>query len=197
MSSLDGLTPLTELEAVNVILATTASSPISSLDENEITDASLARNTLRATLVEVQTQGLSFNNETGYTITPDQSGYIILPRNTLKVDTDGSDVGTNVVQRGTKLYNKDDHTYLWTKSVSLDITFGFPFEELPPYVANYCTIRAARKYQDQYFGDNAVHSFTEQDELVARAALMDAEIETTDPNMLTDSQFMQGLLARR
>jgi hypothetical protein len=197
MSSLDGLTPLTELEAVNVILATTASSPISSLDENEITDASLARNTLRATLVEVQTQGLSFNNETGYTITPDQSGYIILPRNTLKVDTDGADVGTNVVQRGTKLYNKDDHTYLWTKSVSLDITFGFPFEELPPYVANYCTIRAARKYQDQYFGDNAVHSFTEQDELVARAALMDAEIETTDPNMLTDSQFMQGLLARR
>lgn len=197
MSSLDGLTPLTELEAVNVILATTASSPISSLDENEITDASLARNTLRATLVEVQTQGLSFNNETGYTITPDQSGYIILPRNTLKVDTDGADVGTNVVQRGTKLYNKDAHTYLWTKPVSLDITFGFPFEELPPYVANYCTIRAARKYQDQYFGDNAVHSFTEQDELVARAALMDAEIETTDPNMLTDSQFMQGLLARR
>ncbi|MBY5581856.1 hypothetical protein [Rhizobium leguminosarum] len=197
MSSLDGLTPLTELEAVNVILATTSSSPISTLDENEITDASLARNTLRATLVEVQTQGLSFNTETNYKITPDQTGMIILPRNTLKVDTDGSDATINVVQRGTKLYNKDDHTYIWTKPVSLEITLGFPFEELPPYVANYCVIRAARKYQDQYFGDGQVHSFTEQDELVARASLMDAEIDLADPNMLTDSQFMQGLLARR
>ncbi|MBY5849790.1 hypothetical protein HFN51_04360 [Rhizobium leguminosarum] len=197
MSSLDGLVPLSELEAVNVILATTSSSPISTLDENEITDASLARNTLRATLVEVQTQGLSFNTESNYKITPDQNGNIILPRNTLKVDTDGSDAQINAVQRGTKLYNKDDHTYLWTKPVSLEITLGLAYDELPPYVANYCVIRAARKYQDQYFGDGQVHSFTEQDELVARASLMDAEIDLADPNMLTDSQFMQGLLARR
>jgi hypothetical protein len=197
MSSLAGLTPLTELEAINIMLATTASSPISTLDENEITDASLARNTLRATLVEVQTQGLSFNNETGYMIAPDQDGYIILPRNTLRVDTDGANAPTNVVQRGTKLYNKDDHTYIWPASVSLDITFGLDFEDLPPYVANFCVIRAARRYQDQYFGDAAVHSYTLNDEMVAQAAMMNAEIETADPNMLTDSQFMQGLLARR
>ncbi len=197
MSSLSSLTPLTELEAINVILATSTQAPISTLEDNQITDASLAANTLRATLVEVQTQGLTFNNETNYEISPDQNGYIILPRNTLKVDTDGADADINVVQRGTKLYNKDDHTFVWTKAVSLDITFGFTFEELPPYVANYCVIRAARKYQDQYFGDGQIHSYTEQDEAIARAAMIEAEIDTADPNMLTDSQFMQGLLARR
>jgi hypothetical protein len=197
MSSLDGLTPLTELEAINVMLATSTQSPISTLDDDQITDASLARNTLRATLVEVQSQGLSFNNETGYTISPDQNGYIILPRNTLRVDTDGADASINAVQRGTKLYNKDDHTFVWTKPVSLDITFGFAFEDLPPVVANFCMIRAARKYQDQYFGDGQVHSYTAQDELMAQAAMVEAEIATNDPNMLTDSQFMQGLLARR
>ena len=196
MSSLDGLTPLTELEAINVMLATSTQSPISTLDDNQITDASLARNTLRATLVEVQSQGLSFNTESNYTISPDQNGYIILPRNTLKVDTDGSDASTNAVQRGTKLYNKDDHTFIWKAPVSLEIVFGFSFEELPPVVANYCMIRAARKYQDQYFGDAQVHSYTANDELWAQSALLEAEIESSDPNMLNDSQFMQGLLAR-
>jgi hypothetical protein len=196
MSSLDGLVPLSELEAINVILATSTQSPISTLDDNQITDASLARNTLRATLVEVQTQGLSFNTETGYVISPDQNGYIILPRNTLKVDTDGASAGTNAVQRGTKLYNKDDHTFFWTAPVTLEITLGLSFDEMPPVVANFCVIRAARKYQDQYFGDSQVHSYTAQDELVAQAAMMEAEIESTDPNMLTGSQFMQGLLAR-
>jgi hypothetical protein len=196
MSSLYGLTPLTELEAVNVMLATTADSPISTLEDNQIIDASLARNTLRAVLVEVQSQGLSFNTESNYVIAPDQNGFILLPKNTLKVDTDGADASTDAVQRGTRLYNKDDHTYIWTKPVSVEITFGLLFEELPPVVANYCVIKAARKYQDQYFGDDHVHSYTSQDELVAQAAVMNAEIETTDPNMLTGSQFMQGLLAR-
>ncbi|TCR92580.1 hypothetical protein [Rhizobium sp. BK376] len=196
MSALDGITPLTELEAINVILATSTQAPISTLDDVEVTDASLARNTLRATLIEVQTQGLSFNNETGYIISPDQNGFIILPRNTLKVDTDGDDADTNAVQRGTKLYNKDTHSFVWDKPVSLDIVLAFAFDELPPIVANYCVIRAARKYQDQYFGDSQVHSYTEQDELIAQAAMLEAELDTNDPNMLTDSTFMQGLLAR-
>jgi len=197
MSSLDGLTPLTELEAINVILATTANSPISTMDDNQIIDASLASNTLRSVLVEVQTQGLSFNTETNYVISPDQNGFIVLPRNTLRVDTYGDDASTDAVQRGTKLYNKDDHTFVWTKPVSLEITFGLPYDELPPVVANYCVIRAARKYQDQYFSDNYVHSYTANDEQQALARLMDAEIDSTDPNMLNDSTFMQGLLARR
>jgi hypothetical protein len=197
MSSLDGLTPLTELEAINVILATTANSPISTMDDNQIIDASLASNTLRSVLVEVQTQGLSFNTESKYIIAPDQNGFIVLPRNTLRVDTDGDDASTDAVQRGTKLYNKDDHTFVWTKPVSLEITLGLPFEELPPVVANYATIKAARKYQDQYFSDNYVHSYTATDEAFALARVMDAEIDSTDPNMLNDSTFMQGLLARR
>ncbi|MER9628895.1 hypothetical protein [Mesorhizobium sp. M0296] len=191
-----GLTPLTELEAINEILATSAESPVSALEDNQVIDASLAMNTLRATSVEVQTVGWNFNSEDGVSITPDQNGEIILPRNVLKVDTSGESSSINAVQRGQRLYNKGDRTYQFAGPVTVDWVLGLDFEELPSTARLFITIRAARKYQDRYFGDQATHSYTLQDEQIARAAMMEEELDSADPNMLTDSQFMQQLRGR-
>ncbi|RVP50016.1 phage tail protein [Sinorhizobium medicae] len=191
-----GLTPLTELEAINEILATGSDSPISTLEENTVIDASLAMNTLRATSVEVQTRGWNFNTEDSLKITPDQEGAIRLPRNTLKVDTVGESAGINGVQRGLRLYNKTDKTYTFASPVTVDLVLGLDFEELPSTARLYITIRAARKYQDRYFGDQSTHSYTSQDELTAQSVMMAEELESTDPNMLTGSQFNQDLRAR-
>ncbi|RVH82049.1 phage tail protein [Sinorhizobium medicae] len=191
-----GLTPLTELEAINEILATGSDSPISTLEENTVIDASLAMNTLRATSVEVQTRGWNFNTEESLKITPDQEGAIRLPRNTLKVDTVGESAGINGVQRGLRLYNKTDKTYTFGSPVTVDLVLGLDFEELPSTARLYITIRAARKYQDRYFGDQSTHSYTSQDELTAQSVMMGEELESTDPNMLTGSQFNQDLRNR-
>ncbi|MDX0455490.1 phage tail protein [Sinorhizobium medicae] len=191
-----GLTPLTELEAINEILATGSESPISTLEENVVIDAALAMNTLRATSVEVQTRGWNFNTEDALQIQPDQEGTILLPRNTLKVDTTGESSGINAVQRGERLYNKTDKTYEFTGPVTVDLILGLDFEEMPSSARVYITIRAARKYQDRYFGDPNSHSYTQQDELEARSVLMSEELESTDPNMLSGSQFMTDLRNR-
>lgn len=192
----DGLPPLTELEAINEILATGSDSPISTLEDNVVIDASLAKNTLRATSVEVQTRGWNFNSDEGLKITPDQLGNIRLPRNTLKVDTTGESANLNCVQRGTRLYNKTDFTYVFESPVTVNIVYGLAFEELPSSARLYITIKAARKYQDRYVGDDAMHSYTKADEEAARAALMDEEIDSVGPNMLKDSQFIQRLTGR-
>ncbi|MDW9519130.1 phage tail protein [Sinorhizobium meliloti] len=191
-----GLTPLTELEAVNEILATGSESPISTLEDNVIIDASLAMNTLRATSVEVQTRGWNFNTEESWKIAPDNAGEIRLPLNTLKVDTVGESAGLNCVQRGQRLYNKGDHSYNFDGPVTVDLVVGLDFEELPSTARLYITIRSARKYQDRYFGDPNTHSYTQQDELIALSAMMDEELQSTDPNMLSDSQFIQDLRSR-
>lgn len=191
-----GLTPLTELEAINEILATGSDSPISTLEDNVVIDAALAKNTLRATSVEVQTRGWNYNTEEGLQITPDQEGFIRLPLNTLKVDTVGESASINAVQRGQRLYNKTDRTLVFTSPVSVDLVLGLDFGELPSTARMYITIRAARKYQDRYFGDPNTHSYTLQDELTAQAAMLDEELESRDPNMLDDSQFIQDLRAR-
>ncbi|AIK68521.1 putative tail tubular protein A [Mesorhizobium phage vB_MloP_Lo5R7ANS] len=192
----NGLTPLTELEAINEILATSAESPVSTLEENQVIDASLAMNTLRATSVEVQTIGWNFNTEEGVSITPDQNGEIILPRNVLKVDTSGESSSINAVQRGQRLYNKGDRTLKFTTPVTVDWVLGLDFEDLPSTARMFITIRAARKYQDRYFGDQATHSYTLQDEQIARAAMMEEEMDSADPNMLNDSQFSVRLKTR-
>ncbi|KAA3452725.1 phage tail protein [Mesorhizobium sp. SARCC-RB16n] len=192
----NGLTPLTELEAINEILATGAESPVSTLEENQVIDASLAMNTLRATSVEVQTAGWNFNSEEGVSIAPDQNGEIILPPNVLRVDTSGESAATNAVQRGLRLYDKGNRTTIFEGPVTVDWVLGLDFEDLPSTARLYITIRAARKYQDRYFGDQAVHSYTSQDEQIARAAMMQEEMDSNDANMLSDSQFMTKLRGR-
>jgi Tail tubular protein len=190
-----GIAPLTELEAINEILATGSESPISTLEENVVIDASLAMNTLRATSVEVQTRGWNFNTLDGIALNPDQLGFVRLPRNTLKVDTTGESASTNAVQRGLRLFNKSDNTYEWDGPVTVDLVEALEFEELPSTARVYITIRAARKYQDRYFGDPNTHSYSKQDEVEARAALLEEEIASTDPNML-NSDFARRLQSR-
>ncbi|MER9596120.1 hypothetical protein [Mesorhizobium sp. M0244] len=190
-----GLTPFTELEAINEILATGSESPVSTLDENTVIDASLAMNTLRATSVEVQTRGWNFNTENNLVIAPDQDGTVVLPRNTLGVDTVGETASINAVQRGLRLYNETDKTYVWTAAPTVTLVVALAFEELPSTARLYITIRAARKYQDRYFGDTASHSYSAADESEAKSTMMDEELRSTGPNML-NSQFARDLQSR-
>ena len=192
----NGLAPLTELEAVNEMLATGSESPVSTLEDNQVIDASLAITTLRATSVEVQTRGWNFNTDENLQITPDQEGLVRLPRNTLKVHMAGESANLNCVQRGLRLYNKTDHTSIFDGPVWVDITYGLDFDELPSTARLYITIKAARKYQDRYFGDPNTHSYTLDDEMRANAAMVEEEIASVGSNMLTDSQSMQRLRGR-
>lgn len=188
-------TPLDELEAVNEILGTGSESPISSIDE-ALGDASIALKLLRTTSVEVQTKGWFFNEEFNVPLAPTSTGEIALPQNILKIDTSGNSAGTNAVQRGTRLYNKTDRSYTFEDTVEVDWVLGLPFEELPASARNYITIRAARKFQDRYFGSDSMHGYTKEDEMMARVELNAEEIDSRDPNMLTDSTFMTTLASR-
>ena len=190
------MTPLTELEAVNEILSTGSESPVSTLNDSEVIDASLALRILRTTSVEVQSDGWFFNEEFGVTLAPDISNEIVLPLNLLKIDTSGADVGTPAVQRGDRLYNKTDRTKEFPNGVTVDMVVALQFEELPSTARNYITIRAARKYQDRYFADNSMHGYTAEDEVIARNALRQEDLDSRDPNMLSNT-FVTTLQARR
>lgn len=191
-----GLTPLSELEAVNEILAAASESPISTLEDNQVIDASLALNTLRSTSVEIQTRGWFFNTEELVEITPDTAKNIILPPNALKVVMAGESASLSCVQRGTRLYNKTDRTLEFESAVFVDLTLGLDFDELPSSARQYITIRAARKYVDRYSGEQASHVYTQGDENTAAMALLDEHIEQTKPNMLNDSTFMTDIVSR-
>lgn len=158
-----------KLAAVNVLLQVLGESPVSSLEASEAVDVSAALNCLDEFDLAVQAEGWSWNREEGLTLTPDTSGTISLPSNCIMmVAAYSSSANTPmVVERGRKLYNKDDHTYTFTDPVTVDLILRLTWEELPEYARRYITIWAAQQFQARLQTSTTVDRIT--DEVVAKA----------------------------
>nr|WP_319513374.1 hypothetical protein [uncultured Cohaesibacter sp.] len=192
-----GITPATELEAVNDIISTIGESPISTLEENEVIDASLALRILRMTSVELQSKGWHFNTEINYLVNPDLAGEIRLPTNTLRVDSVNADADKDLVMRGLRLYDRREQTYNIGAPVYVEMVVGLPYDELTSAFRNYVMIRSGRKFQDRYMGDDLLHKFTKEDETEALVVVKEEELANQDANMLRDSQSVSRILYHR
>lgn len=187
------LQPLTELDAVNIMLGVIGSQPVNTLELAGVSEVSIAHETLHQVSRQVQSIGFRFNTEENYTLQVDVDGYIYVPRNALKVDpSDPND--RDIVYRGNRLYNRRTHSYKFDKEVLVDIVFFLPFEELPQAVRDYVTIRAARVFQARVLGDETTHGFTLQDEQMAYYALMESEMDVGDYNIFNNPDIQRILM---
>lgn len=191
-------TPTTELEAINTILSVIGESPISSLSEiSSVADAVTAQSTLSEVSRQVQTKGWHFNTEKEFELTPaNGTGYISVPSNCLRIDTDTDDRETDVVQRGTRLYDRKKHTYAFEKSLKCEIVVLLPFTDLPQAARHYVTIKAARVFQSRTVGSDALYQFTALDERDALLDLKRNEGITGDYNILTSNSTVYRSLIR-
>lgn len=173
-------TPLTELEAVNQILATVGESPVNTLDNPGVSVASLAQTMLHDVSRTVQSIGFHCNYEEEYPLVPDVNGFIYIPNNTLKIDA--SDKTMDIVQRGNRLYDrrKDKHTFIFTEPVKVDIVFFLAFSDLPQVIRKYITVKAGREFQAKFLSSDIIHRLTERDEMEALYNLQDEEIFCED-----------------
>lgn len=188
-------TPTTVLEAVNAMLHTIGEAPVSTVENSGVLDAVSARQQLSFINREVQTRGWHWNTEPNVTITPTHpEGYIVLPSNTLRVDTSGFSQDIDAVMRGNRLYDRQNHTYEFKRPVTVDLVVLLPFEELPEAARLYITIRAARKFQEGILGSPDLSQFTLRDEIMAKATLEDAEADTADYNILDNVSVREVLL---
>jgi len=171
----------TELEAVNVMLGAIGEQPVNSLDISTISEVSIADDMLYEVSREVQTRGWSFNEEDEYELAVSE-GEIPLPPNCLKVVVTGETDW--IVRRGTRLYNRTDHTYVFTAAVEATIVFFLPFTDLPQAMRNYITLRAARKFQMKVLGSDSILKFTETDENQAWLVLCGEEVDQAGYSMV-------------
>lgn len=170
------LIPLTELEAVNLMLETIGEAPVSTLVDVGIQEVAIASSILHNTSRNVQSLGHTFNNETNYPLLVDSNNEITLPSNTLRVKPMDN---LNIIQRGNRLYDKTNHSYTFDTidQLLVDITFFLPFEELPQAVRQYVYVAASRDFQKKVLGSDTITSFTQEDEARAMAAFMDEEAD--------------------
>jgi hypothetical protein len=179
------LRPSTELEAINFMLATIGESPVNTVEDNGVVDAVLARQFLTMTMRRCQAKGWHWNTEKSLVLARTfPENHVFLPRATLKVDTVGPSSDVDAVIRGGRLYDRANHTYAFEADVTVDLVVMLPFEELSETVRQYVMIAASRSYQEKFVGSEALARFSQRDELMAWADLVNEEAENGDFNVL-------------
>lgn len=191
-------TPTSELDAINTMLDCIGEAPISDIDTTVSVSVSVnkARNVLNETLRSVQQRGWHFNSEEDYPLARNTDNELVLPTNTLRVRSARDYSDFDVVQRGSRLYDRKEHTYTFSKNIKVDIVFLLPFSELHEAARRYVTMLASRTFQGRKQGSEAVYKFTEDDLTTAHIAFMAAESQTSRPNMFTGSASMQRMTNR-
>jgi hypothetical protein len=188
------LSPMTKLDAVNICLSSMGEPHVNSLDTAAI-DAQIASDVIDELSRSVQIRGFNWNREFT-SLSPDISGYINLPENTLKVDSIESSKLTNVVQRGQRLYNVDDGTYTFTEAVRVGLTVLLDFELLPSAARDYIACSAALVNQERVLGSMLLDKFLQQRAQQAWTELQRDELNNADPNILRDNWSVYGTIQR-
>ena len=180
----------TELSAVNSILGSIGQSPVTSLasinsnDELEFVNPEIAfiYQLLREVNVDVQNEGWSFNTEYHVTYSPDTNGYFVIPPNVIRFDVhDNQNIKTtDVVKRNGRLYDKYNHTDVFTSDLSLDVVTLYEFSDLPSVFQRYITYRAAGRAAAQLVANPQLVQLLATQEAQARAACMEYECDQGD-----------------
>jgi len=182
------LTATTELEAVNVLLASIGEAPVSQLGSG-LDEEAIAASTLTEVSRAVQLKGWSWNTEENYPLTKNLIGEIYLPTNALKIDYQS----TRYVTRGQRAYDKTAHTYTLDTNLKATIIFGLSWEELPEAMRSYVMYRAGRVFQGRQVGSQVLYEFTKQDEQDAWLILSSAEHENANLSLFDNAEIQHML----
>lgn len=182
-----------KLEAVNTMIGVVGESPVNSISGISLpVSVVTALNVLDEVNREVQSEGWHYNTEHVYPLVRDASNKINLPANTLRVDVPIDKYNDiDIVQRGTTLYDRKNHTDVFGEDLDVSITFELTFEQLPQQFRSYITIRAARKFANRFLGSPEIESFTLRDEINSKATAIDSDSENADRNIFDNYDVLR------
>jgi len=186
----------TELEAVNEMLACVGEAPINTLTGDFPAAIQIAIDKLRSTSRAFQMMGWNFNTEEDWELSRALDGTVELPGNTMDVDLTLEEWRVEVVQRGLRLYDKKNHTYIFDFNPKVTLKLFLPWDDLNEPARNYIKIMAARIYQDQTVGSQEHHGFTEKDEAKAWVAFNASDTENEDATIF-DSWDVGSIVHRK
>ena len=175
----------TELSAVNSILGAIGQAPLTTLNFDN-PEVSFIYNLLRDANVDTQAEGWHFNTEKHVRFTPDANGNIAIGNDILSMDLHNNQARRtfDLVRRNGKLYDKIDHTDIFTSDIDLDIVRLYAFEDLPTVFRRFIVYRASRQAATQLVANPALVRLLGVQEGQARAALMEYECNQADHSML-------------
>lgn len=175
----------TELDAVNQILSSVGQAPVTTLDMKN-PEVYITLETLREVNRQVQSEGWTFNTENHVELTRNSvTNKITYPTNALAVDAneDKYQGKYDIVKRDGFLYDKKEHSYIFTEDLVVDMVWLFSFDDVPKIAQTYIINRAARLASVKLVGDSELYQLLQEQEAQSRVALLEYETNQGDYNM--------------
>lgn len=169
----------TRLDIINAMLGVNGESPVSSADSNDPA-AIQASNALTRVDKKVQARGWYFNKE-DITLSPNLTGEVILPQNTLSADP--VDTRSQYVKRGTRLYDRENNTYNIDADVECTLVLQLEIDELPEAAAAYIMDKAVKEYYEDDDGDDSKAKKLQNRESESFAYLQREQLANEDVNI--------------
>lgn len=166
---------LSRIDAVNMILGSADMMPVNQIETNTTAEARLAVNALDAAHREVLNEGWVWNIEYEYELEASgDTGEVGIPADIMRFDPKEY---PEYVQRGRKLYDRFNHTYVIGAAVKGTATFYQEWDDLNEEAKTYMARKAARRFHNQHVGAGQDLRSLVQDEQEALKAVRDADMD--------------------
>ena len=207
----------TMLTATNSILSSIGQAPVTTTTSSN-PQTNLVTDILNATILDVLNEEWHFNTEKNVEFCPDNSlnlggvsspptnlwgnpfgqtvgvvtqGSIFVSEDILRLDITDDDINRqyDITIRGNRVYDKVNHTFMWTHCIKCDVVYFAYFDEdmegvshltIPPVFKRYITHRASTRAAIKLTNNSNLIKALAQQELLARAACMEYECNQTD-----------------
>ena len=134
---------------------------------------------------KLQMENWSFNTDYSFKLLKDNNGYIYVPSTALRVEVNPFDYpGYEITQRGDRLYERRNNTYVFTQDIVADVTHALDWTELPEHARQYIATKAGRELQQATIGAGDLDQINRGMELEARSAFLELETTLSSHNML-------------
>lgn len=183
---------LTKLIAINNVLAAMGIRAVTSATSTH-PDVVAASNTIDRVSRMLQSDHPSYNSE-NLTLAISNVGHVILPSNVLEVDAVNALL--KYTQRGTRLYDITNNTYVFTAAVDVKITSLLEYDDLPFHAANYIMYQASFDHYVDQDGDTAKSTKLERRVDKAQSLYEKTEFRAKDINALcspTAAKIVSGI----
>jgi|TARA_R110000737_G_scaffold219797_1_gene235735 hypothetical protein len=178
------LTPMSELEAVNLLLSAIGEAAVSSLETATTVEVTQAKNLLSNVNRAAQQKGWHFNTEWDVVLTRDSDDRIPLSESILSVYQPGQLMTIRGRSGSMYAYDLDNNTFTWTKNLNNAVTITLlDFIDSPNTFRQYVTTRAARIFQEEIIGQVSAETVNRQEEAEAYADLLDDDAERAGLNV--------------
>lgn len=171
---------LTEINAINEVLAAVGQAPVTTLDQTN-PDVSIIQQTLKTVSREVQSEGWHFNKEYNIELSPQTDKTIPIPDTYLQLDVNRELFKSyDVVRRDGKLYDKIRHTNKFEEKISVDVVHYFKWTDLPAAIQDYIVARTAATVSTRLIGDSTQYQILSQREQFARSNALEYDCNQAD-----------------